>query len=59
AILPDTDAKAEPWLEMNKRYANEWPNITAKKDPMPEADEMKDKANKYEDHFSAESGDGD
>ncbi len=59
AILPDTDPKAEPWLEMNRRFSKEWPNITAKKDPMPEAEEMKNVENKYEKYFSSKPGEGD
>ena len=39
AIVPDTDPAAEPqWLELNRRYASEWPNITRRKDPPPDAD---------------------
>lgn len=59
AILPDTDDKAEDWLELNRKYSEEWPNITLKKDAMPEAEEMKDKEGKIESDFSAEPGEGD
>ncbi|MFP4097936.1 MAG: ferredoxin FdxA [Alphaproteobacteria bacterium] len=59
AILPDTDAKADEWLELNKTYAAKWPNITERKDPLPEAEEMKNIADKYEKYFSAEPGEGD
>ncbi len=59
AILPDSDPEADKWLEMNKKYSEEWANITLQKPPMPEAEEMKDVKGKYKDHFSAESGDGD
>ena len=59
AILPDTDPKADDWVEFNRKYSEEWPNITLKKDPLPEAEEMKDKKNKLETDFSAEPGEGD
>ncbi len=59
AILPDTDSNAEKWVEINRQYAEEWPNITVKKDAMPEAEEMKDKQGKFESDFSAEPGEGD
>ncbi|MBI1300025.1 MAG: DUF3470 domain-containing protein [Alphaproteobacteria bacterium] len=59
AILPDTDDRAEAWLEMNRKYSEEWPNITMQKDPMPEADTMKDKENKFETDFSDKPGEGD
>jgi len=59
AILPDTDAKAEAWLEMNREYADQWPNLTRKKDALPEAEQFKGVAGKYEAHFSANPGAGD
>lgn len=60
AILPDTDDEAEQWLEVNKKYSEGlWPNITETKEPMAEAEEMKDVPNKIEEHFNAEPGEGD
>ena len=59
AIVPDTDPTADKWIDINAKYAEEWANITVKKDPLPEAEEFKDKHNKYEDYFSPESGEGD
>ena len=39
AIFADTDSAAEPqWLELNRRYASEWPNITRRKSAPPDAD---------------------
>ncbi len=59
AILPDTENGAEKWVEINRKYAEEWPNITLKKDAMPEAEEMKDKKDKFETDFSEKPGEGD
>ncbi len=59
AILPDTDEKAEQWLELNRDYSEKWPNITEKRDAMPEAEAMKDVENKLNNHFSEEPGEGD
>ena len=60
AILPDTDEKAEQWLEVNREYSEgAWPNITAIKDKMPEAEEMKSVKGKMEKFFSKEPGEGD
>ncbi|MBL4805408.1 MAG: ferredoxin family protein [Alphaproteobacteria bacterium] len=59
AILPDSDAEAEKWLELNREYSEKWPNITETRPPMAEAEEMKDVPNKFEEHFSAEPGEGD
>ena len=59
AILPDTDERAEKWLELNRTYAEKWPNITAARPPMPEAEQMKDAQNKLATDFSPEPGEGD
>ena len=56
AIIPDSEANAENWLELNRQYATSWPNITRKK-PFPEdADEWKDVEGKYDKFFSANPG---
>lgn len=59
AIVPDMDSRADEFLELNREYSEKWPNITRKKDPLPTAEEMKDKPDKYPDHFSSEPGEGD
>ena len=59
AILPDTDPKAEEFLELNRDYSEKWPVITQKKDPLPTAEEFKDKKNKQEEYFSPNPGEGD
>lgn len=59
AIKPDTEPGLEKLLEVNARYAAEWPNITTKKDPLPEADAFESVPNKLEEHFSPEPGTGD
>jgi ferredoxin len=59
AIIPDTDPKAEAFLELNRKYSEKWPVITKQKDPLPEAEEFKDVKNKLEQHFSEKPGDGD
>ena len=39
AIFSDTEPQATRyWLEINHRYADMWPNITARKPPLPDAD---------------------
>ena len=45
AIKPETEDNIE-WQEINREYSNKWPNISTKKDPLPEADEFKNTANK-------------
>ena len=58
AIVPDSDPKADQFLELNRKYSEEWPVLTRKKDPMPEAEEFKTKTDKI-DLFSPEAGEGD
>ena len=59
AIKPDTEPGLEKWLEVNREYADKWPNITAKKDALPEAEEFKDVDGKFEKYFSDKPGAGD
>ena len=59
AIKPDTEPNLEKWLELNRQYSETWPNITAKKAALPEAEEFKDKKNKFENFFSPDAGAGD
>ncbi|MFN3231832.1 MAG: ferredoxin FdxA [Alphaproteobacteria bacterium] len=56
AIMPDTEDGIEQWLEVNTKYAAEWPNLTEKKDELPEAEEMKGVEGKFEKFFSANPG---
>jgi ferredoxin len=58
AILPDTDGKAEAWLELNREYAQVWPNITRKKESPPDADAFKDVPDKFAKFFSPQPGSG-
>lgn len=59
AILPDTDGIAEQWIEMNRKYAEMWPNVTRKRDALPDADNMKGVEGKFEKFFSETPGQGD
>ena len=52
AILPDTEPDVEQWVEVNRTYAEQWPNINRKGDQPADADDWKDVANKFEEHFS-------
>jgi ferredoxin len=48
AILPDTEDGLGDWLEINTKYASEWPNITVKGESPADADDWRDKPNKKE-----------
>ncbi|MFB2607588.1 DUF3470 domain-containing protein, partial [Rhizobium phaseoli] len=49
----------DKWLKINTEYASIWPNITVKKDPLPEAKEMDGQTGKFEKYFSEKPGSGD
>ena len=39
AIVPDTEpAATQHWLDLNRTYAERWPNILERKAPLPDAD---------------------
>ena len=59
AIKPDTEPGLEKWLELNREYAQKWPNITAKKDMPKDARAYWDETGKFDKYFSAKPGEGD
>ena len=58
AIIPDTDDGDGKWVELNAKYAAEWPNITQKIEALENADAMVDEKGKLEKYFSANPGQG-
>ena len=58
AILPDTEPGADAWLDLNKRLSEAWPNITQRRDPLVNADAMRDEQNKFETYFTEAPGEG-
>lgn len=52
AILPDNNPEAEQWVDMNRDYAEKWPNITRMGKPPEDADEWKDVKDKLKTQFS-------
>jgi ferredoxin len=48
AIFPEESlpAKWVEYVQINKDLCTKWPNISEKKDPLPEAEEWKDKEDK-------------
>jgi ferredoxin len=59
AIKPDTEPGLERWLEINAKYAADWPNITIKREPPADAKAFDDVPGKYDQYFSANPGQGD
>ena len=58
AIVPDTDDPDGKWTELNAKYSGEWPNITEKTDPAPDADDFAQEKGKLEKYFSPKPGAG-
>jgi len=48
AIKSDAEPDVGQWIEINAKYAPQWPNITAKKDPPPDAEEWLNKPDKLQ-----------
>ena len=58
AIKPDTDGDAAAkWLEHNRSFSEQWPNITKKKDPAPEAEHWAKITDKFAE-FDPNPGEG-
>lgn len=51
AIVQDDDKNVKDmdfWVDLNSRLAKKWPNITKRKEALPDAEEWKDKPNKID-----------
>lgn len=59
AIVSDSDSQGPAWVELNRAYARQWPNITRKGEPPPDADEWKGAAEKFKRFFSPNPGEAD
>ncbi|KQN76485.1 ferredoxin family protein [Devosia sp. BK] len=59
AIKPDTESGLDNWLELNRKYSSVWPNLTERRDELPEAKERDGEEGKLEKYFSETAGEGD
>jgi len=59
AIRPDTEPGMEKWVTINRQYAQEWPVITLKKEPLPDAEKYDGEPDKFTKYFSEQAGIGD
>jgi ferredoxin len=59
AIWPDSEPGAADWVPLNLELAKAWPNITQRRDPLPNADDQQDESGKYDKYFSSNPGSGD
>ena len=51
AIQPDTEDGTAKWVEFNKKWSEQWPVITEKKEPLPDAEKLKDEPDKLNKYF--------
>ena len=58
AISDDSDDASKKWIEINRKYAEAWPNINKMGTPPEDSDKWKDVSNKFEEHFSEKPGSG-
>ena len=56
AIKPDSGSGLKQWLQLNAKYAAEWPNITGKKEAPADGKEFDGMPGKLEKFFSPEPG---
>lgn len=58
AIVSDVEpAATQQWLDLNRKYADLWPNITGKKDPPADADTQNGREGKLAEFSPAPGGD--
>ena len=55
AIRPDTDSDLDQWLTLNAKFAELWPNIAERKEPMDDNKTWAEKSDKLE-HLSENPG---
>ncbi|MBL0942505.1 MAG: ferredoxin family protein [Alphaproteobacteria bacterium] len=56
AITSDTQNGSEKWVEINRYYSAQWPNIISKAIPPEDREAWKDVLDKFEVHFSPKPG---
>ncbi len=60
AIVANSEPGATAfWLEINRDYAGQWPNITVKKPHLEDASKYEQETGKFEKYFSPNPGSGD
>lgn len=51
AIRADTEPGMEQWVAFNQKYAEKWPVILERKDPLPDATKQDGKPGKLQEHY--------
>ena len=58
AIRPDTEPDMAEWVAFNRTYAEQWPVIVTKKDPLPDHEARDGEPGKRAKYFSEAPGQG-
>jgi ferredoxin len=53
AIVSSKQGEYPEWLKINEQYSQEWPNVTTKGEPLPEAKSHEGESDKFRKYFSA------
>jgi len=59
AIRSDSEPDIDQWIKLNADMSKIWPNITQKKEALPEAEELNGVSGKFDKYFSDKPGEGD
>ena len=59
AIKPDTEPDAAEWVEFNRKYSEQWPNITIEETHCRMQKKWMVRQKKFEKFFSEKPGEGD
>lgn len=51
AIQPESESLID-FMELNREFSKKWPNISIKKDPLPEANKYTNETDKFKKYFS-------
>ena len=55
---PTPSPNLESWVEFNRKYAEMWPVLVTRRDPLPEAEARDGEPDKLDKYFSEAAGEG-
>ena len=58
AISDDSEEASKKWVDINRKYAETWPNINKMGEPPLDREDWKGVDSKFENHFSEKPGKG-
>jgi len=58
AIVPDSEDDVETWIDLARKFAVQWPVLTSRRSPLPEAAERDGETGKLAKYFLEAAGGG-